>query len=79
MTVEASGVDAAGQAARAVWSLVAEAGDGPAVPTLPALAAIRALADGRLTERIIDLATIAREFTPYRITTRTATHDAIAV
>jgi hypothetical protein len=48
MVVEASGVDAAGDRLRAIWTLVAEAGDGPVIPTLPALAAIRAFADGRL-------------------------------
>lgn len=45
MSVEVLGRDAAGQPTRAVWSLVAEAGDGPFVPTLPALAAIRRLTD----------------------------------
>lgn len=45
MSVEALGRDASGRPARALWSLVAEAGDGPSVPTLPALAAIRRLAD----------------------------------
>ncbi|MDV2984358.1 UNVERIFIED_CONTAM: DUF4166 domain-containing protein [Methylobacteriaceae bacterium AG10] len=45
MSVEVLGRDAAGRPSRAVWSLVAEAGDGPFVPTLPALAAIRRLTD----------------------------------
>ena len=45
MSVEALGRDASGRPARALWSLVAEAGDGPSVPTLPALAAIRRLTD----------------------------------
>jgi hypothetical protein len=43
---------------------------------LPALAALRALADGRITEAgarpcvgVLDLDTIEREFLPYRITT----------
>ncbi|HVH78404.1 MAG TPA: saccharopine dehydrogenase NADP-binding domain-containing protein [Stellaceae bacterium] len=86
MIVEATGIDAAGQAARAVWSLVAEAGDGPVVPTLPALAAIRALADSRLAEPgaracvgVLDLATIAREFAPHRIRTEVTTHGSLAV
>jgi hypothetical protein len=45
MSVEVLGRDASGRPTRAVWSLVAEAGDGPSVPTLPALAAIRRLTD----------------------------------
>lgn len=76
MIVEASGADADGAAVCATWSLVAEAGDGPAIPTLPALAAIRALAEGRLAWRgaaacvgILDLDAIVREFAPYRIAT----------
>jgi hypothetical protein len=51
MMVAAHGHDAQGRSVRARWSLVAEAGDGPFVPTLPALAAIRALAAGRFTQR----------------------------
>jgi len=77
MVVEAAGIDAAGQPAYAVWSLVAEAGDGPAVPTLPALAAIRALAEGRIAEPgarpcvgVLSLDEIEREFSRYRITTQ---------
>jgi saccharopine dehydrogenase-like protein len=89
MMVEVRGIDAAGEAARSVWSLVAEAGDGPAVPTLPALAAIRALADGSLTQPgaracagVLNLDQIAREFAPYRISTHLETrqdHDPIPV
>jgi len=80
MLVEASGVDAAGKPARAAWSLVAEAGDGPVIPTLPALAALRALADGsplqpgaRPCVGVLDLDQITREFAPYRISTHLAT------
>jgi hypothetical protein len=80
MTVEAAGIDAEGRRARVVWSLVAEGGDGPAIPTLPALAAIRALADGRIREAgarpcvgVLDLDGIEREFAPYRIATRILT------
>lgn len=80
MLVAASGLDAAGRPVRACWSLVAEAGDGPVVPTLPALAALRALADGSLTEPgarpcvgVLDLDRIAREFAPYRISTQLST------
>lgn len=80
MIVEAAGLGAAGTPVRTVWSLVAEGGDGPLVPTLPALAAIRALADGRIGEAgaracvgVLDLDWIEREFAPYRIATRILT------
>jgi hypothetical protein len=55
-------------------------GDGPVIPTLPALAVIRALADGRLVRPgamacvgVLDLEAITAEFTPYRIRTWTET------
>lgn len=48
MRVEALGVDGEGRAVRAVWRLVAEPGEGPVTPSLPALAAIKAIAAGRL-------------------------------
>ena len=77
MVVGASGSDAAGNPVRAIWSLVAEGGDGPMIPTLPALAAIRALADGSLSRSgaspcvgVLDLDRISREFAPYRISTQ---------
>lgn len=80
MVVEVAGIDAAGIPARAAWSLVAEAGDGPAVPTLPALAVARALADGSLSQAgagpcvgMLTLDAMEREFAPYRITTRIMT------
>jgi Saccharopine dehydrogenase NADP binding domain len=89
MIVEVRGIDAAGMAAHAVWSLVAEAGDGPAVPTLPALAAIRALAEGSLSQPgakacagMLNLDRIEREFAPYRISTQLETaqdRDALAI
>jgi hypothetical protein len=79
MMVAAAGNDAEGEPISAVWSLVAESGDGPVIPTLPALAAIRALADGRIAEAgarpcvgVLDLDTIEREFAPYRVTTEIA-------
>jgi hypothetical protein len=85
MLVEAMGIDAEGRTVRAAWSLVAEAGDGPAIPTLPALAAVRALADGRLTEAgarpcvgVLELAAIEREFASYRIATRITSSTADA-
>ena len=37
MFVEAVGIDADGEPLLATWSLVAAAGDGPVIPTLPAL------------------------------------------
>lgn len=49
MWVEASGLDAAGDPVRGRWTLTAEGGDGPFVPTAPALAVLRALADGSLS------------------------------
>src|SRR6202012_2907861 len=48
MTVDAEGLDAEGRPVSGSWSLVAESGHGPDIPTLPALAALRALADGRI-------------------------------
>jgi len=47
MLVEATGRDANDRPTVARWTLVAEAGDGPFVPTLPALALIRRLAGDR--------------------------------
>jgi hypothetical protein len=80
MIVEAAGVGADGNPVRALWSLAAEAGDGPVVPTLPAMAAIRAIADGRLSQAgarpcvgVLDLDGISREFGPYRISTQLST------
>jgi hypothetical protein len=80
MLVEVVGVDAAGDPVRSAWSLVAEGGDGPMVPTLPALAAIRALGDGSLSQPgaracvgVLDLDRISREFAPYRIATHLST------
>lgn len=46
MNVVVRGLDAAGDVAIARWSLCAEAGYGPTVPTLPALAMLRAWMDG---------------------------------
>lgn len=80
MVVAATGIDAAGIAVRAQWSLVAEAGDGPVIPTLPALALIRRLADGPPIPPgagpcvgVLDLDEITSEFAPYRIATETRT------
>jgi len=76
MIVDVAGVNGEGVPTKARWTLVAEGGDGPLIPTLPALAALRALAGGRLNRPgamacagIIDLDMIEREFRPYRIRT----------
>jgi hypothetical protein len=57
------------------WTLTAEAGDGPEIPTLPARAAVAALCNGKLAPGArpcldLPLAAIEAEMTPYRITTR---------
>lgn len=76
MVVEARGTDADGQSIRAVWTLIAEQGHGPFIPTLPALAAVRLLCTGDWREPgahvcagILPLDAIEREFAPYRIHT----------
>jgi len=78
MLVEAAGVDANGVATRAAWSLVATSGDGPAVPTLPALAVLRRMTAGELPSPgaracvgAVDLAAIALEFARYHVDTET--------
>src|SRR5690348_8444513 len=80
MLVEVTGLNRDGARVYAKWTLIAESGDGPYVPTLPALAAIRALVEKRLNRPgvsacvgMLDLATIADEFRPYRITTQMET------
>ena len=78
MTVEATGTDAAGRPVRGEWSLVAEGGDGPAIPTLPVLAALRTLAAGQLAPGaracagVLTLNQIEAEFAGRRITSRSA-------
>lgn len=76
MLVAVGGLDAEGHLRRASWSLLAERGDGPHVPTLPAAAALRALLDDRLAPGArsaagaLTLADIEAEMAPYAITTR---------
>jgi hypothetical protein len=77
MSVEVWGEDSEGRPVRAMWSLVAEAGDGPNIPVLPALALIRGLIDGRVTARgakiasdLLSLETIEYEFGRFRIGVR---------
>jgi saccharopine dehydrogenase-like NADP-dependent oxidoreductase len=68
----------AGQILRRAWTLTAGAGDGLYVPTLPALAALKMLADGTLEWRgaapctgFIPYDAIAAEFGHHNITTQT--------
>lgn len=77
MVVDARGLDVDGRRVRSVWTMIVESGDGPCVPTLPALAAIKALADGRLTWRgagpcvgLVPLEDIEAEIRRFRIVTR---------
>lgn len=76
MLVEAYGTGADGKPAKASWSLVAEAGDGPNIPVLPAMALIRRLLDGTERHRgayvcagLLRLDEIAAEFSAFQITT----------
>lgn len=77
MRVEALGLDGQGRAARAVWRLVAEPGEGPVTPSLPALAAIRAIASGRIQPGaracvgVLPLEAIEDEMRPHGIATET--------
>jgi hypothetical protein len=78
MRVDALIENDAGRLVRRVWTLVADAGDGPCVPALPALAALKMLAGGSLQWRgaapcagFIPYNAIATEFRGYNITTRT--------
>lgn len=77
MRVEARGVDGEGRAVRAVWRLVAEPGEGPVTPSLPALAAIRAIAAGRVEPGaracvgVLTLEDIVAETAPHGLATET--------
>jgi len=77
MRVQALGVDGQGRAARAVWRLVAEPGEGPVTPSLPALAAIRAIVAGRVAPGaracvgVLPLEAITDEMTPHGLATET--------
>jgi saccharopine dehydrogenase-like NADP-dependent oxidoreductase len=75
----------AGRSVRRVWTLTADAGDGPYVPTLTALAALKILADGTLEWRgaapctgFIPYQAIAAEFCHHKITTQTTEMSAPA-
>ena len=81
MMIDVRGLDAEGGCVRVTWALLAEAGNGPGVPTLPALAALRALAEDRLAWRgaapcvgVLPLPMIEREFGRLGITTSLVAH-----
>ena len=74
MLVQAEGRDAQGRPVRARWSLVAEGGDGPMIPTLPTLAVLRRIAAGhppapgaRPCVGVLRIEDIEAEMRPYRI------------
>lgn len=77
MRVAAYGVDGEGRAVRAVWRLVAEPGEGPVTPSLPALAAIKAIAAGRVAAGaracvgVLSLDDIVAEMQPHGLATET--------
>jgi saccharopine dehydrogenase-like NADP-dependent oxidoreductase len=78
MMVAAQGIDRDGRAVVATWALIAGEADGPHVPVLPALAVVRALAEGRLARTgamacagLIPLSDFARDFAHLHIVTRT--------
>lgn len=77
MRVQALGVDGRGQAIRAVWRLVAEPGEGPVTPSLPALAAIRAIVAGQVVPGaracvgVLPLEAIVDEMAPHGLATET--------
>jgi saccharopine dehydrogenase-like NADP-dependent oxidoreductase len=67
----------AGRLLRRMWTLTADAGDGPSIPTLPALAALKMLANGTLQWRgaapctgFIPYDAIAAEFDHHNVTTQ---------
>ncbi len=78
MRVEITGLDGAGQATRARWSLVVGQNHGPNIPTLPAAAALKALLSetlppgARAATEALPLAAIEAEMAPYAIR---VTHD----
>lgn len=76
MLIEVTGLDGEQGLTTARWSLLAERGDGPHVPTLAAAAALRALmadripAGARPAAGVLSLSEIEAEAEPYAITTR---------
>jgi NAD(P)-dependent dehydrogenase (short-subunit alcohol dehydrogenase family) len=73
MVIEICGIDGKGRWSKAVWSMLAQKGDGPHVPILPLVAAVRMLLLGafssgaRMIEGDIPLEHIVREFQPLAI------------
>lgn len=74
MLVEVSGVYGDGSQLKTIWSLTADAGDGPEIPTFGALCIVRGLLDGRLTQTgatacvgMLDIAAFEREFKRFDI------------
>lgn len=79
MTVDVDGIYADGTRLAVTWTLIAESGDGPKIPTLPALIIVRQLLEGRLALRgatacagVLDLAAIEAEFKRFNIRTERA-------
>lgn len=77
MSVRAKGIDAEGRPVVAEWALIAEQGDGPHIPVLPALALIKALISDDLKRTgampcvgLLNLENILVEFSRLHITTR---------
>lgn len=75
MRVAALGVDEGGRAVRAVWRLTAPPAVGPVTPSLPALAAIKAIAAGRVAlgaracVGVLSLEDITTEMAPHGLAT----------
>jgi hypothetical protein len=80
MLVEVTGRYADGARLKAVWTLIAESGDGPVIPSLPALCVVKSLLADRTAMRgamacvgLVDLATIEAEFKRFDIRTERET------
>lgn len=76
MTVDVDGIYADGTRLAVTWTLIAESGDGPKIPTLPALIIVQQLLQGQLPQRgampcvgVLDLATIEAAFKRFDIRT----------
>ena len=76
MVVEAEGVNAEGRRMHAFWTLIAERGDGPTIPALPALCVVQQLLKGHLTSvgahlcgDVLGLQSIEKQFARFAIST----------
>ncbi len=73
MLVEAQGALPCGRAATGTSLIIAEAGDGPYIPILPAVVALRLIADGRMAAGVhvcagqLSYDSIVKEFSQYAI------------